>query len=82
MAPPCPGARSGLKDAVEILDGVEGVAFVRFDERDVVRHGLVTRIVRAYDRFEGKGTHPRPEVAAGSHSPAAGRDPAAASVVK
>ncbi|MEO3434854.1 PhoH family protein [Inquilinus sp. CAU 1745] len=49
-----PGVKSGLKEAIEILDGVEGVAFVRFDHRDVVRHALVTRIVRAYDALDRK----------------------------
>lgn len=43
------GARSGLQDSVEILHGVEGVTFVRFTDVDVVRHPLVTRVVRAYD---------------------------------
>jgi len=43
------GARSGLTDAVETLTGVEGIAFVRFTDADVVRHSLVARIVRAYD---------------------------------
>jgi len=46
------GDRSGLVLAREILQGTEGIAFVEFDERDVVRHELVARIVRAYDRFE------------------------------
>jgi phosphate starvation-inducible protein PhoH/intein/homing endonuclease len=46
------GQRSGLVLAREILRDVEGIAFVDFDERDVVRHELVARIVRAYDRFE------------------------------
>jgi phosphate starvation-inducible PhoH-like protein len=51
------GRRSGLMDAVEILRDVEGIAFVNFDERDVVRHSLVQRIVRAYDRYnERMGT--------------------------
>ena len=44
--------RSGLVVAREILRGVEGIAFVDFDENDVVRHELVARIVRAYDRHE------------------------------
>ena len=44
------GVRSGLRDAVEILDGVKGVSFVRFTEADVVRHPLVARIVKAYDK--------------------------------
>lgn len=47
------GARSGLKDALAVLDGLAGMAAVRFTARDVVRHDLVTRIVRAYDRHEG-----------------------------
>src|SRR5487761_2060002 len=44
------GRRSGLLDACEILRGVEGISFVYFDERDVVRHQLVQRIVKAYER--------------------------------
>jgi phosphate starvation-inducible PhoH-like protein len=43
------GQRSGLADAVETLDNVEGVRFVRLGAQDVVRHDLVTRIVEAYD---------------------------------
>ncbi|HEY6958044.1 MAG TPA: PhoH family protein [Candidatus Limnocylindria bacterium] len=46
------GQESGLILARQILRGVEGIAFVDFDEKDVVRHELVARIVRAYDRFE------------------------------
>jgi len=38
-----------LDDALEALDGIEGVSVVRFTERDVVRHPLVARIVGAYD---------------------------------
>lgn len=45
------GRRSGLIDAVEVLRGVEGISFVQFDEKDVVRHSLVQRIVRAYERY-------------------------------
>jgi phosphate starvation-inducible protein PhoH and related proteins len=45
------GRKSGLLNAIEVLRGVEGISFVRFDERDVVRHVLVQRIVRAYDRY-------------------------------
>jgi phosphate starvation-inducible PhoH-like protein len=44
------GTKSGLEDALETLDGVNGVGQVRFTARDVVRHDLVTRIVEAYDR--------------------------------
>jgi phosphate starvation-inducible PhoH-like protein len=46
--------RSGLVVAREILREVEGIAFVDFEDRDVVRHELVARIVRAYDRHEKK----------------------------
>ena len=45
------GRKSGLLNAVDVLRGVEGIAFVNFDEKDVVRHVLVQRIVRAYDRY-------------------------------
>jgi len=41
--------KSGLLDAINILDGVEGITFCQFDESDVVRHPIVQRIVRAYD---------------------------------
>jgi phosphate starvation-inducible PhoH-like protein len=41
--------RSGLKDAVDVLRGVDGISFSFFGARDVVRHPLVARIVRAYD---------------------------------
>ena len=44
-----PGTRSGLRDAMEVLGQIKDVAFVHFTDRDVVRHGLVTQIVRAYD---------------------------------
>jgi phosphate starvation-inducible protein PhoH and related proteins len=45
-----PGRRCGLIEALEILKGVAGISFVSFDERDVVRHSLVQRIVKAYER--------------------------------
>ncbi|HEY7989988.1 MAG TPA: PhoH family protein [Stellaceae bacterium] len=45
-----PGAECGLQDALDTLDGTDGVATVQFDDSDVVRHPLVARIVRAYDR--------------------------------
>ena len=46
------GQRSGLRDAVDTLKGMQGVSFVNFTDADVVRHPLVTRIVRAYDAVE------------------------------
>ena len=47
--------KSGLKDALEVLRGVEGVSFTFFEARDVVRHPLVARIVNAYDRRDAAG---------------------------
>ena len=47
-----PGQGSGLREALAILDGVAGIAVARFDERDVVRHPLVARIVAAYGRAD------------------------------
>ncbi len=41
--------KSGLVDAINVLDGVEGISFCHFADTDVVRHALVQRIVRAYD---------------------------------
>jgi phosphate starvation-inducible PhoH-like protein len=46
------GTRSGLAEALDILAGVEGIAVVRFTDRDVVRHEFVARIVRAYEAHE------------------------------
>ncbi len=44
------GTRSGLRDAIETLEGVSGIGLARLASRDVVRHPLVARIVDAYDR--------------------------------
>ena len=46
------GKRSGLLEAVEVLRGVEGIRFIQFDDRDVVRHPLVQKIVKAYERYQ------------------------------
>ena len=43
---------SGMKDAVQVLDGVEDIKVIRFDHRDVVRHELVSRIIRAYEKAD------------------------------
>ena len=45
------GQRSGLVEAMDVLRGVEGISFVAFEERDVVRHALVQKIVRAYEKY-------------------------------
>ena len=47
-----PGKISGLVEALRVTEGVEGVVAVRFDERDVVRHPLVQRIVKAYEAYK------------------------------
>jgi phosphate starvation-inducible PhoH-like protein len=44
------GHKSGLKEAMDILDGVRGLAFTQFKKEDVVRHPLVARIVEAYEK--------------------------------
>ena len=46
------GNRSGLKEAVSILEGIEDISIHRFSERDVVRHRLVRQIILAYDKYE------------------------------
>jgi phosphate starvation-inducible PhoH-like protein len=45
--------QSGLRHALEVLDGVKGIAVTRFTAKDVVRHPLVQRIVEAYERESG-----------------------------
>ncbi|HET7599758.1 MAG TPA: PhoH family protein [Gemmatimonadales bacterium] len=50
--------QSGLRHALEVLDGVKGIAVTRFTARDVVRHPLVQRIVEAYERESGKDGSP------------------------
>ncbi len=45
------GKRSGLVEVIDVLRGVEGISFVTFDDHDVVRHNLVQKIVRAYERY-------------------------------
>jgi phosphate starvation-inducible PhoH-like protein len=45
---------SGLVEAISVLSGVEGIAFVFFDEKDVVRHKLVQAVIKAYEAFGAK----------------------------
>ena len=47
------GRRSGLVEALEVVGRIEGIAFIRFDDRDVVRHNLVQQIIKAYEEFGG-----------------------------
>ncbi len=46
-----PGKVSGLVDAISVLGGVEGISFVYFDEKDVVRHKLVQAVIKAYEAY-------------------------------
>jgi phosphate starvation-inducible PhoH-like protein len=79
--------RSGLLEAMDVLKNVDGLAFVHFDETDVVRHHLVQRIVRAYDEHKTRGAEqhmlplaePRSVVAAGAHEKSAAHEEKATS---
>ena len=46
------GTQSGLREALRVLKGVEGISFVSMDSKDIVRHKLVTNIVRAFDKAD------------------------------
>ncbi len=48
------GKKSGLQEVTKILKGINGIATIRFDARDVVRHRLVQEIVNAYERYQKK----------------------------
>ena len=48
------GKGSGLVEALKVVSGIEGIATIRFDEKDVVRHGLVQQIVKAYEAYGQK----------------------------
>jgi len=59
------GQKSGLRDALELVDGIRGIGVVRFTDQDVVRHPLVAALIRAYDardraRFEAREGAPDP----------------------
>ena len=48
------GVRSGLREASKILKGIDGISFIEMNEKDIVRHKLVTRIVNAYNKYEAE----------------------------
>ena len=50
------GRPSGLVEVIRILEGIEGITFVNFSKRDVVRHKLVQEIIKAYERHENRTT--------------------------
>jgi len=45
--------KSGLVEAIDVVGKIEGISLIYFDERDVVRHSLVQRIIKAYDEYSG-----------------------------
>jgi phosphate starvation-inducible protein PhoH and related proteins len=51
---------SGLVEAIKVVGGVDGISFVQFDDRDVVRHKLVQQIVRAYEAYSNGNGQGRP----------------------
>jgi phosphate starvation-inducible PhoH-like protein len=53
------GRTSGLVEAMKVVGAIDGISFVYFDDRDVVRHKLVQQIVKAYEAFT-MGTAARP----------------------
>ena len=52
---------SGLKEALRVLSGIEGIGVVELNKKDIVRHKLVTRIVNAYERFDEAHPYPLPK---------------------
>jgi phosphate starvation-inducible PhoH-like protein len=68
--------RSGLVEAIEVVGKIEGIELVYFDERDVVRHSLVQRIIKAYDEYSGQtgGNSGRGASAPGSGRPNSNRE--------
>ena len=56
--------RSGLKEALKILEGVEGIGVVKLGQKDIVRHKLVTRIVNAYYKYDNERAESREELKA------------------
>jgi phosphate starvation-inducible PhoH-like protein len=65
------GRTSGLIEAVRVVGGIDGIAFVHFDDRDVVRHKLVQQIVKAYEALSIGGG----DAGASARRPAAATDP-------
>ena len=53
------GRASGLIEAMKVVGSIEGIAFIHFDDRDVVRHRLVQQIVKAYEAFSNRSSDGR-----------------------
>jgi phosphate starvation-inducible PhoH-like protein len=60
-----------------VVGGIEGLSFIRFDDRDVVRHKLVQQIVKAYEAFDNtsRAEHDGPRSSASAADIGVGREP-------
>lgn len=58
------GQRSGLRDALELVEGIRGIGRVEFTDADVVRHPLVAALIRAYDARDRSKSEARDRPAA------------------
>jgi phosphate starvation-inducible protein PhoH and related proteins len=67
------GRTSGLVEAMKVVGNIEGISFIYFDDRDVVRHKLVQHIVKAYEAFSNGNGAPRQAQGAVGESNRAGR---------
>ena len=67
--------RSSIREALRVLDGVEGIAQCFLTEKDVVRHELVQRIVKAYAQYENKKGKGKPAHGPNRTAAPAGRQP-------
>jgi phosphate starvation-inducible PhoH-like protein len=63
------GRTSGVVEAMNVVGGIEGISFVHFDDRDVVRHKLVQQIVKAYEAFSNGNGGGRPSTSSGRGAP-------------
>jgi phosphate starvation-inducible PhoH-like protein len=63
------GRRSGLVEALDVVGRIEGIAFMHFNERDVVRHNLVQQIIKAYDEFGASEARRAPSSESGKAGP-------------
>jgi phosphate starvation-inducible PhoH-like protein len=63
------GKRSGLLEAIDVVSGIPGIEFVYFNDKDVVRHSLVQRIIKAYESFAAQNVAPQNGSANGNGAP-------------
>jgi phosphate starvation-inducible protein PhoH and related proteins len=46
--------RSGLKEVIKVLNDIKGIDFIHLTEKDVVRHDIIQKIIKAYEKFDNK----------------------------